>query len=110
MSECQIIKTEDEQHQFYRFITYLNWDSGTVEHGSHGVCRSLRCAVEDCVFSEISLVATWRIVFQQILNWISVRAANDPSVLTITEKAPTKAFSWLKVPTSAFTFKTLLRH
>ena len=32
------------------------------------------------------------------------------SVFTITEKAPTRAFSWLKVPTSAFTFKTLLRH
>ena len=28
----------------------------------------------------------------------------------ITEKAPSKAFSWLKVPTSAFTFKSLLRH
>ena len=27
----------------------------------------------------------------------------------ITEKAPTRAFSWLKAPTSAFTFKTLLR-
>ena len=25
---------------------------------------------------------------------------------TITEKAPTRAFSWLKVPTIAFTFKT----
>ena len=31
-------------------------------------------------------------------------------VLSITEKAPTRAFSWLKVPSSAFTFKTLLRH
>ena len=29
---------------------------------------------------------------------------------TFTEKAPTRAFSWLKAPTSAFTFKTLLRH
>ena len=28
----------------------------------------------------------------------------------ITEKAPTRAFSWLKAPTKAFTFKTLLRH
>ena len=28
----------------------------------------------------------------------------------ITEKAPTRAFSWLKAPTSAFTFKTLLRN
>ena len=31
-------------------------------------------------------------------------------VFTITEKAPTRAYSWLKAPTSAFTFKTLLRH
>ena len=31
-------------------------------------------------------------------------------VFTITEKAPTRAFSWLKAPTSAFTFKTILRH
>ena len=31
------------------------------------------------------------------------RAANDPSVFTITEKAPTttRDFSWLKAPTSA---------
>ena len=28
----------------------------------------------------------------------------------ITEKAPTRAFSWLKAATNAFTFKTLLRH
>ena len=28
----------------------------------------------------------------------------------IKEKAPTKAFSWLKAATTAFTFKTLLRH
>ena len=26
------------------------------------------------------------------------------------DKAPTRAFSWLKMPTSAFTFKNLLRH
>ena len=31
-------------------------------------------------------------------------------VFTIREKAPTRAFSWLKAPSSAFTFKTLLRH
>ena len=28
---------------------------------------------------------------------------------TITEKVPTRAFSWLKAPTSAFTLKTILR-
>ena len=31
-------------------------------------------------------------------------------MFVITEKAPTRAFSWLKVPSRAFTFKTLLRH
>ena len=39
--------------------------------------------------------------------WCS--AANQPSasqlVFTITDKAPTRPFSWLKVPTIAFTFK-----
>ena len=28
----------------------------------------------------------------------------------ITEKDPTTAFSWLKVPTSALTFEALIRH
>ena len=44
---------------------------------------------------------------------LCISAANDPSVKlynTITEKAPTRAFSWLKATTTAFTFKTLLRH
>ena len=31
-------------------------------------------------------------------------------VLQCTEKAPTRAYSWLKVTTTAFTYKTLLRH
>ena len=38
---------------------------------------------------------------------VKFRAATNPLVLTITAKAPTRAFSWLKVPTIAFTFKTL---
>ena len=40
---------------------------------------------------------------------LTSRAANDPSVFTITEKASTRAFL-LKVLTSALTFKTLFRH
>ena len=41
------------------------------------------------------------------------RSASKSSIrrFVITEKAPTRAFSWLKVATyTAFTFKTLLRH
>ena len=37
-------------------------------------------------------------------------AANDSSVFTITEKAPSRAFSWLKAPTRSLSFKSLLRH
>ena len=32
---------------------------------------------------------------------------NVPEDFTITEKAPTRAFSWLKAATTALTFKTL---
>ena len=52
----------------------------------------------------------------QVKGWAGVPAsAANRSIgfttgCTITEKAPTRAFSWLKAPTSAFTFKTLLRH
>ena len=38
------------------------------------------------------------------------RSIGSTTGCTITEKASTRAFSWLKAPTSAFTFKTLLRH
>ena len=64
--------------------------------------------------------AGWRSVTSQLLREVcprplsSIVPCSAPSVpqpvLTITEKAPTRAFSWLKAPTSAFTFKTLLRH
>ena len=45
----------------------------------------------------------------KILVLCSAPSVPQP-VFTITEEAPTWAFSWLKAPTSAFTFKTLLRH
>ena len=51
-----------------------------------------------------------------LINWrAQTRASNEgypkvPEDFTITEKAPTRALSWLNAPTSAFTFKTLLRH
>ena len=35
------------------------------------------------------------------------RSIGSTTGCTVTEKAPTRAFSWLKAPTSAFTFKTL---
>ena len=57
-----------------------------------------------------------------ISGWSRVRCSREISELeleiqtkairrfVIMEKAPTRAFSWLKAATTAFTFKTLLRH
>ena len=42
---------------------------------------------------------------------LCTRAGNEPSQsFPITEKAPFRAFSWLKMLTSTFIFKTLLMH
>ena len=47
-----------------------------------------------------------------LLQILPATSASKSSIrrFVITEKAPTRAFSWLKAATTAFTFKTLLRH
>ena len=56
----------------------------------------------------------FELIPDQYYRLLKDSAVDDPSVsqsvFTITGKAPTRAFSWLKAPTSALTFKTLLRH
>ena len=54
-----------------------------------------------------------QITFRQEAVTDTVRKSASKSSIrrfVITEKAPTRAFSWLKAATTAFTFKTLLRH
>ena len=43
-----------------------------------------------------------------MMPWNGYKSLKRRSIrrFVITEKAPTRAFSWLKAPTSAFTFKT----
>ena len=41
---------------------------------------------------------------------LNVGYAKVREYFPITEEAPTRAFSWVKAATTAFTFKTLLRH
>ena len=48
---------------------------------------------------------------QRVLCYYTVQDSASKSSIrrfVIREKAPTRAFSWLKAPTTAFTFKTLL--
>ena len=54
--------------------------------------------------TEPSELKNIKIITQYIFT--VTRATNDPSIITIRDRA----FSWLKVSTSAFTFKTLIRH
>ena len=42
-------------------------------------------------------------------QWYEVFKSLPNAVFVITEKAPTRAFSWLKAATTAFTFKTLCK-
>ena len=62
-------------------------------------CRDKIC-LSDCNCGRDKLFRTGALVLEKV-----------PSErFVITEKAPTRAFSWLKAATTAFTFKTLLRH
>ena len=53
--------------------------------------------------------AVMRYALQQLQSPLELQTEVHED-FTITEKAPTRAFSWLKAPTIAFTFETLLRH
>ena len=59
--------------------------------------------------------------FMEVLQAVTAESMSHDRVVTsaskssirrfvITEKAPARAFSWLKAATTAFTFETLLRH
>ena len=58
----------------------------------------------------------WKYLILQLHTFKNIKSlsasASKRSIrrFVITEKAPTRAFSWLKAATTAFTFKTLLRH
>ena len=53
----------------------------------------------------------WTLLSVVCWIWISTSASKSSiRRFVMTEKAPTRAYSWLKAPTSAFTFETLLRH
>ena len=52
------------------------------------------------------------VMYRSVTNWVIIISASKRSIrrFVITVKAPTRTFFWLKVATTAFTFKTLLRH
>ena len=51
----------------------------------------------------------WGLDNYNMLRWLLSAPKSSIRRLVITEKAPTRAFSWLKAATTAFTFKTLFK-
>ena len=78
------------------------------ERRCHGQIFIWAIEVEQPRYSETSLREWWLSDCQCSL----FTSASKSSIrrFVITEKAPTRAFSWLNAATTAFTFKTLLRH
>ena len=56
--------------------------------------------LKSCSIAELRLVVVWSLELP----------TKVPEDFTITDKAPNRAFSWLKVPTSALTFETTLKY
>ena len=60
---------------------------------------------------QLLLVLSLEVVVLALVDGLgSVLQKRSIRRFVITEKAPTRAYSWLKAATTAFTFKTLLRH
>ena len=78
--------------------------------------NNLELVTHSCPPYKLMLIIWWKMYFPPTKNSsYAVFSAVKRSIgsitgCTIMEKAPTRTFSWLKAPTSAFTFKTLLRH
>ena len=83
----------------------------TMHDTAHSLLSPVLCSLQDWPQSDQWSVtrcrhdhgaAAWRsVLFRKSINRWSC---------TITEKAPTRAFSWLEAAITTFTFKTLLRH
>ena len=63
-----------------------------------------RAEIVDCEMEEVRGLQVTHCSLDTSASKSSIR------MFVITEKAPTRAFSWLKAATTAFTFKTLLRY
>ena len=80
------------------------WWQYIVEDSVQNVGHDEDCASRSC--SKVATAWQWAVAragggdVSNFANW----SIGSTAGFTITEKAPTRAFSWLKAPTSAFTF------
>ena len=89
------------------------WKNSNYFHRRY--CSTMSSILHSCVLIIliVSVNGNWEKIGERILNKISKlsRASNEGSRRFCNHgESPYRAFSWLKVPTSTFIFKTLLRH
>ena len=70
-------------------------------------CSDCRAIKSPCNLTKVSRAGAGARVTVMLIQLLQTKAIRK---FVITEKVPTRAFSWLKAASTAFTFKTLLRH
>ena len=81
--------------------------------GCHRVCSVQASPRNSPTFSHIATSTRDTSTQMTRHRWMEINISASKSYIrrfVITEKAPARAFSYLKAATTAFTFKTLLRH
>ena len=84
-----------------RLVSENRGDRGQLWPGCRAIASLI--TISDCVAQYFNTAHN----SEEGEEWSLKRRSTQRFV--ITEKAPTRAFSWLKAPTNAFTFKTLLK-
>ena len=93
---------------FNRVLAYFTFSSMVVRENPSFTFGAL--LGEILLFMALIIARGHFACFTGMATSAANRSIGSTTGCTITEKAPTRAFSWLKAPTSAFKFKTLLRH
>ena len=102
------------EKQLEQELTARGSNYAAIRH-HHNIHKSLEVSVVEALERaglETRVVKRNQEYTDELVRWASAtnRSIGSTTGCTITEKAPTRAFSWLKGATTAFTFKTLLRH
>ena len=90
-------RKQQARQMFFEMIVWLYWTIYPLfDRRIQMLIKSSYCDIFESIISIPGLnTSAWKSSIRRFV---------------ITEKAPTKAFSWLKAATTAFTFKTLFRH
>ena len=100
-------KCQKSRHNIYE--TTMAWDTPVCL--SAALTRRIQSPVTGCWWPTAKCAIVEIVHNTTQLHTVHTTASKSSiRRFVITEKAPTRAFSWLKAATTAFTFKTLSRH